>query len=98
MPVNACYMGTDGTLQKDIGEEEIKTAFQSGSGLLWVDIEGDAPEDIGIMSDIFGFHQLAVDDCLGEHINPPKIDEFENHIFVIIHGVNYTVESDIVDT
>jgi len=98
MPVNTQYTGTDGVIHKDIDREGIKTSFQSESGLLWVDIEGDAPGDISIMSDIFGFHQLAIDDCLGEHINPPKIDEFENYIFVIIHGVNYTVESDIVET
>lgn len=98
MAVNTYYTGEDGVVQAVIGRDTIKTEYQSGSGLLWVDIEGDEPEDISIMSDIFGFHQLSIDDCLGEHINPPKIDEFENHIFVIIHGVNYAVESDIVET
>jgi magnesium transporter len=98
MTVKAYYMDSDGTLKPNINRNEIESACKSERGLLWVDIEGDDPEDISLMPDVFHFHQLAIDDCLGERINPPKVDEFESHIFVILHGVNYTVESDIVET
>lgn len=98
MPVYAYYLTPDGKNLNNIGTEEIESSFLSGTGLLWVDIEGDEKDDIRLMSDIFKFHQLAIDDCLGEHINPPKVDDFKEHIFVILHGINYTVESDIVET
>ncbi len=98
MAVKAYHMGSDGILKIDIQRNEIESACTSGQGLLWVDIEGDDPEDISLMSDVFHFHRLAIDDCLGERINPPKVDEFENHIFIILHGVNHTIDSDIVET
>src|SRR4030042_701850 len=98
MTVKAYYMDSDGNLEIDINRDEIQAYYQSGQGLLWVDIEGDDAEDISLMSEVFNFHRLAIDDCLGERINPPKVDEFENHIFVILHGINHTIESDIVET
>jgi magnesium transporter len=98
MPVNAYYRQPDGNIKGGISRKEIESAFKTGRELLWVDIEGDDDNDISIMSDIFSFHQLAIDDCLGEHINPPKIDNFESYLFVIIHGINYMDESDIVKT
>ncbi len=98
MTVKAYYMEPDGDLKIDISRNEIESVCKSGQGLLWVDIEGDDTEDITLMSDVFRFHRLSIDDCLGERINPPKVDEFENHIFVILHGVNHTIESDIVET
>ncbi|MFC1947441.1 magnesium/cobalt transporter CorA [Chloroflexota bacterium] len=98
MTVKTYYLDTDGNLKVDINRNEIVSVYQSGQGLLWIDIEGDKEEDISLMSDIFGFHKLSIDDCLGERINPPKVDEFENHIFVILHGINHTIESAIVQT
>jgi magnesium transporter len=98
MALYTYYLDTENTLHKDLDMEAIEKAYKSGEGVLWVDIEGDALDDISLMSRIFGFHQLAIDDCLGTNINPPKIDEFEDHVFMIVHGVNYAVESDIVTT
>src|SRR4030042_6598755 len=98
MTVKAYYMDSDGNLEIDVNRDRIQAYYQSGQGLLWVDIEGDETEDISLMSEVFNFHRLAIDDCLGERINPPKVDEFENHIFVILHGINYMTDSEIVET
>jgi magnesium transporter len=98
MTIKAYYMDPAGDLKIDITRNGIESVYRSGQGLLWVDIEGDDREDISLMSEVFGFHKLAIDDCLGARINPPKVDEFENHIFIILHGINYTTESEIVET
>lgn len=98
MAVKAYYLDSGGDLKVNITRNEIESGYQSGQGLLWIDIEGDAENDISLMSDIFSFHKLAIDDCLGERINPPKVDEFEKNIFVILHGINYTTDSEIVET
>lgn len=98
MTVKAYYLDSNGNLKVDINKNEIESVYQSSQGLLWIDIEGDEEEDISLMSDIFCFHQLSIDDCLGERINPPKVDEFDDHIFIILHGINYTTKSEIVET
>jgi Mg2+ and Co2+ transporter CorA len=66
MTIKAYYMDSDGNLKTNITRNEIESACKSERGLLWVDIEGDEPEDISLMSDVFRFHKLAIDDCLGE--------------------------------
>ncbi len=55
-------------------------------------------EDAEILSNVFHFHPLAVEDCVSRSIHPPKIDDFEGYLFIIVHGINYYVESDVVET
>ncbi|MCK5213548.1 MAG: magnesium/cobalt transporter CorA, partial [Dehalococcoidia bacterium] len=47
---------------------------------------------------MFHFHPLAVEDCVETQIHPPKIDDYGDYIFTVFHGVNHSVESDIVET
>jgi magnesium transporter len=47
---------------------------------------------------VFHFHPLAVADCVSKNIHPPKIDEFEDYLFIIVHGINYHIESNVVET
>ncbi len=39
-----------------------------------------------------------MEDCVSRNIHPPKIDDFEDYLFVIVHGINYFIESDVVET
>jgi len=98
MPVKAYYLAPDGNLQRDLTESEIVKAFNSGQGLLWVDFPETTEEDGKFMEQNFGFHHLAVEDCVSTQIHPPKIDNFKDYIFIIVHGINHATESDIVET
>jgi magnesium transporter len=98
MPVRAYYLSPDGTLQRDLSEEQIKAAFESGKGLLWADITETAEEDGKFLERVFKFHPLAVEDCVSPLIHPPKIDDFDDYLFIVVHGINHVAESDIVET
>ena len=98
MPVKAYYMSPEGDLQCDLSEEDISVAFQRKEGLLWVDVSENTEKDGEFLSRVFGFHPLAIEDCLSKNIHPPKIDDFGSYIFFIAHGVNYAIESDLVET
>jgi magnesium transporter len=50
------------------------------------------------MERILSLHHLAVEDCLSATVHPPKIDDFGDYLFIIVHGINHTAESDIVET
>ena len=91
-------MEPDGRLIENVSPSQIPALVAAGQGLLWVDIESANNQDGQFLSEIFQFHPLSIADCASENIHPPKIDEFEDHLFVIIHGVNYHVESDLVET
>ena len=92
------YLAPDGKLLDQLNVEQIKSILTTGEGLLWVDIEDVTNEDAGLISNVFCFHPLAVEDCISKDIHPPKIDDFGNYLFIIVHGINYYIESDVEET
>lgn len=98
MPFKAYYLKPDGNIEVDISSEQIKSAFKSKKGLLWLDITETNNEDGRFLQESLGLHPLAVEDCLSRNLHPPKIDDFDDYIFIVAHGINYTVESEIVET
>ena len=98
MPYIAYYLTAKGKLLSDLGEDEVKSAFESEQGLLWVDITDTTDEEGKFLERIFKFHPLAIEDSISTELHHPKIDDFGKYLFLIVHGVNYTAESDIVDT
>jgi magnesium transporter len=98
MAVKSYYLDSEENLKTGLNDDEIKNAIESKTGMLWVDIEGDAEDGIRVMRDLFNFHRLAIDDCVATLVHPPKVDNFQDHIFLIVHGINYTAETDIVET
>lgn len=98
MTLTAYYLKPDGEVRQDLGEKEVREAFESKTGLLWVDVEDTSESEIGILERVFGFHSLALADCVSREVHGPKIDDFGDHLFIIVHGVDYTSESDVVET
>jgi len=98
MPFTAYYLAPDGKLHKNLAEGQVKNSYDSGVGLLWVDTSETTNEDGQFLERVFHFHPLAIEDCISTNIHPPKVDDFEDYIFIIVHGVNYAVESEVVVT
>ncbi len=92
------YVAPSGELLDKLDKEQIQDLLIKKDGLLWIDIEDVRDEDAKLLSDVFGFHPLAVEDCISRDIHPPKIDDFEDYLFVIVHGINYHTESEVVET
>lgn len=98
MPVKAFYLTPDGDLQHDLVREQIIAAYESKKGLLWVDVSETTEEDRHFLEQDLHLHHLAVEDCVSCNIHPPKIDNFDDYLFIVVHGINHVVESDTVDT
>jgi len=98
MAFKAYYLNSKGELQRDLAEEEVRTVFDSKQGLLWVDITETSEDDGKFLEENFDFHHLAVEDCVSSETHPPKIDDFDDYLFIIVHGINHMVEFDIVET
>ena len=98
MPFTAYYLSPEGEIRSKLGKEEIGAAFKSKEGLLWVDVSGTTEEDGHFLEQTFGFHPLVVEDCVSTRIHPPKVDDFEEYIFIVVHGVNHAIESEVVET
>lgn len=69
-----------------------KEAAAKGTGLLWIDIDEDAPEVRAMLRDVFGAHDLAIDDCFNGRIDTPKVDEYPDHLFIVSQSIHYLSE------
>ncbi|MFC2016547.1 magnesium/cobalt transporter CorA [Chloroflexota bacterium] len=98
MPIKTYYLRPDGTMQRDLSEEQTKAAFESREGLLCVDITETTEEDGNYLERTFNFHHLSVEDCVSPLIHSPKIDDFGDYLFIVVHGINHALASDIVET
>jgi magnesium transporter len=79
--------------QSGLSLENIAQVVKAGIGLLWVDFEGNPPEqDEPILREIFGFHPLAIDDALQEtHV--PKLDDWGDYLYIVLQTVSIASEN-----
>lgn len=52
--------------------------------LLWIDIRNPTREKMNNLGRRYSFHELNIEDCLSK-TQIPKIDKYDNHVFVILH-------------
>ncbi|MDY6834365.1 MAG: magnesium/cobalt transporter CorA [Chloroflexota bacterium] len=98
MPFIAYYTDAGGTIKIIPSEEDVRQAFESKEGLLWVDIEGTTEEDGQFLERIFHFHNLPIHDCVSKGVHRSKVDNFGDYLFIIVHGINHLAESETLET
>ena len=55
---------------------------------VWVDIINPDPGEVRILTDVFKFHELAIEDAIAE-IHHPKIESYGDYLYVILHGIDF---------
>jgi magnesium transporter len=71
----------------------LRDILSDPQSLLWVDFQAAPLVEIEPHSrDMFGFHVLARDDALRE-IHVPKIDDWGNYLYAVVHGVIFDQKS-----
>jgi magnesium transporter len=63
---------------------EPRIAELSANGLTWIHVDEPGPLEAAVLAERFGFHELDVEDVLSKR-QRPKIDEYENYLFVVLH-------------
>jgi magnesium transporter len=64
--------------------------IQPGSGVaVWVDLDQATPDEARVLSDVFHFHELAVEDALME-LHHPKIESYGDYLYLILHGIDFS--------
>jgi magnesium transporter len=75
------------------------------NAFVWVDLREPPGDEAGkrqlaeiehIMRDVFGFHQLAIEDALTEtHV--PKVDDWGDYLYIVLHDVHFDVQQEDID-
>jgi Mg2+ and Co2+ transporter CorA len=68
----------------EIGERKLGLESITNQRLTWVNSQKPTREKLNILEESYLFHELNIEDCLSK-IQIPKIDRYEDHIFVILH-------------
>ena len=53
---------------------------------IWLDLRDPDPDDLGVLSEEFGLHPLAVEDA-GKEKQRPKLDRYRTHLFLAAFAV-----------
>ncbi|MGE6228792.1 magnesium/cobalt transporter CorA [Paenibacillus chitinolyticus] len=59
------------------------------SGFYWIDADVD---DLEQLQPLFHLHDLAVEDCLSEEEQRPKIEIYDTHYFIVINSIRFDDE------
>jgi magnesium transporter len=58
------------------------------SAWTWVDLSAPTPDESRVLTDVFHFHELAVEDAISE-IHHPKVESYDDYLYVILHGIDF---------
>lgn len=86
--VNAFYRSGDGAVVQSADPDLLAKALSDRKGLLWVDLFIVPRDDGSILRDLFKFHPLTIEDCLSPHVDPAKIDDHGDYIFVVVQALH----------
>jgi Mg2+ and Co2+ transporter CorA len=63
----------------------LKVLLDQPDALIWVDMPICLANDAAVLSDVFGFHELAVRDCV-ERNHISKLHFYDDHVFTVLHA------------
>ncbi len=88
------YSPAAGAREFEIGE--LKDLLAKGE-FIWLDIQDPEDRDFDLLADAFKFHPLAIEDSRSK-FHLPKINEYEDHIFLIWHAIKDVPETPRLET
>jgi magnesium transporter len=71
---------------------DLPELLKDESAVIWVDMEGPTADDERVLLEVFKFHPLTVEDCR-ENRHYPKVEEFQDYLYFIVHGVRADTSS-----
>jgi magnesium transporter len=67
--------------------EDISEHLKNDGTVVWLDLRDPDRDDLGVLSEEFGLHPLAVEDAVDEH-QRPKLDRYSSHLFLTAYGAH----------
>lgn len=55
----------------------------------WVDFAQPDIEEVKLLEEFFHFHPLAVEDCIEDFTERPKLDFYDNYFFLLLHTMDH---------
>jgi magnesium transporter len=79
-----CVAYSAGNKLADVAVEDISEYLALPGCFVWVALRDASDDELALMQEEFGLHDLAVEDALHGH-QRPKIEEYANTVFAVLH-------------
>ncbi len=80
-------------VSQDIGLDLMHSFLFDDDVQIWCDLEQPTDaETRTVLEKTFQFHPLAIEDCVTVS-EQPKVDEYENSLFLVLHAVDFVAQS-----
>jgi magnesium transporter len=77
-------------VRTEVGIDEVAGLLARDDAVFWVDFDVRNADDLALAEslykNVFSFHHLTLEDCR-EARNQPKVEEFADYLFFIVHGI-----------
>jgi magnesium transporter len=71
---------------------DISDYLPDESVTIWLDLSAPTPDDLAVLSEEFGLHELAVEDAL-HHGQRSKLDRYRTHLFLSAYWARFDADS-----
>jgi magnesium transporter len=95
MSYTALYRDSSGDLHTGLDEVAVAKALRDEEGLLWLNVREASDADERLLRETFRFHPLAIRDCMNSRYQRPKVDDFRDYLFVMLHGIDAAATGDL---
>ncbi|WP_018295474.1 magnesium/cobalt transporter CorA [Corynebacterium lubricantis] len=97
--VDHCRVFHDGL--RLAGEYQISAALDKArevdTGFVWLSLHEPSTKQMEKVADIFGIHELIVEDAVSAH-QRPKVERYNDQLFVVVRSVKYMDDEEVTDT
>lgn len=95
--IQAFIKFSDGRISTDASPSNLVAALRDPQAIFWVDMAKPTDDEINLLDEVFGFHPLAIEDCI-HYSQRPKIESYrhvgeqcmEGYFYMVIHGPDLT--------
>jgi magnesium transporter len=56
--------------------------------VIWVDLASPTQDEARVLTDVFRFHELAVEDAVAE-LHSPKVEAYPGFLYLVLHGIDF---------
>ncbi|MCB0120693.1 MAG: magnesium/cobalt transporter CorA, partial [Caldilineaceae bacterium] len=85
--IRILYRHRSGTVVTELPLDQLNDAMRDSQARLWIDLTAPSDEESQqILTNLYRFHPLAIEDAVNEsHI--PKVDDYGNYLYLVFHTV-----------
>jgi magnesium transporter len=81
------YRSSDGRISWAEDDGTLREALAEQEGLVWLDLTVRSEEDALVLRDVFAFHELTIEDCVSPRVDPARIDDYGDYLFLIVQAI-----------